>query len=156
MKWLSILASLVVLTGAAVVCAEPPREPSAAEKEVKRLEGTWKLKSLFRRGAQSDGEPEHDAAEDEPYKGMELIVKGNKWTNARNGKEGRTREFVVDPGKSPKTLALKNEKHTDHHLYILEGDTLKVLMGVSGFAGRPPKDWDDRRANLYVWERVKK
>lgn len=131
--------------------AEPPKElPEAAQKELKRLQGKWKVEKMAT-----------DGKEFTPDKEDELIVeiKGRKWSFT--GQE-KAEIVLIDTTTNPKCLDMKSvekarEGVVDEGVYELEGDTLKVCWYQGKGKKRPtsfatPKERD---TILCILRRVK-
>jgi uncharacterized protein (TIGR03067 family) len=137
-----------------VLMGSSTRQPDEIDKEFQRLEGTWKLVSY--KGPDRDRE----FADDDFFGKRELVIKDKEWIERRIGRaEGRRMKATLDPSSSPKTVDLVYQRgdkvYTRRSLYVLEGDTLRVLTSSRGSHIRP-KDLEDPDTNVGVWERVKK
>ena len=122
----------------AMLVAAPPELSDAAKKELKALEGDWKVVALA-----SDG-MERDLPEAER---VAVTIKGAKFTF---GKLGAGQVTALDPSLKPKIvdfvmLRKPASDHTNEAIYKLEQDTLTVVLYVGEDKKRPssfdvPKD----------------
>jgi uncharacterized protein (TIGR03067 family) len=150
------LVSLLLL-----VPADAPQEkelPEAAQKELKKLEGKWKVT----KEVTSNGEQELPAL----GRGCEVTVefKGRKvLINAKEKFEFELSE--LDPSVDPKCLDLKSVADQDpipkgaviEAIYKLDGDTL-TLVGYAGEGKKRPANFDppkDEGVGMWILKRVK-
>jgi uncharacterized protein (TIGR03067 family) len=111
---------------AAVLSAAPQGD---AQKELKRLEGTWEAVAAVVNGIKQ-----------EPKKGMghHLVIRGDKYTlESSGGKSFGMGTLKVDPAKKPKAIDLfptdgKEEGKAIPCIYELNGDELRLCMGRIG------------------------
>lgn len=150
-----------VLALALVTPAGPPQDkelPEAAKKELKKLEGKWKVT----REVTSRGENENAAL----GRGDEVTVefKGNKVVIA--GKEKYEFEVsTLDATTDPKLIDLKSAVDKDpipkgaviEAIYKIDGDTL-TLVGYAGEGKKRPANFDppkDDGVGMWVMTRAK-
>jgi uncharacterized protein (TIGR03067 family) len=148
---------LVVSLVLAAPAADPPKEmelPVAAQKELKKLEGKWKLV----KEVSADGEREPEVVVE--FKGRKLSL------DMKEKKENF--EFSVtalDPSTDPKCIdfTVLVEKGplakgtVIEAIYKLDGDTL-TLVGYAGEGKKRPANFDppkDEGAGMWVLKRVK-
>lgn len=149
-----MFATLVVL--ALTVPAEPPKEkaaplPEAAQKELDRLQGKWKLVLAVRDGK------EEKFGKDDP----ELIgeFKGGKWLFTDVEK---AEVVALDPKAEHKTIDLKSlekargDDVVDEAIFKLDGNTLTICL-YQGKGKNRPTEFDTKKNSdtiLLVLERV--
>ena len=143
-KVLSAVLTVLLLGVALPRAAADPKE-EAVKNELKALEGTWDA-----RARRVDGKDEPP-----PPGGLQLILSGAKYTVKVGGKVKESGSFVVDPGKTPKTIDLKTEdgKPKDFGIYELKGDELKFAF--RSFGKDRPTDFLDKGTEVYVWKKAK-
>jgi uncharacterized protein (TIGR03067 family) len=114
-----MFAALIGITFVAAP-AEPPKElPEAAQKELKRLQGKWKVEKMA-----TDGK-EFTPDKDDDYV---LEIKGRKWIFT--GQE-KAEIIAIDATTNPKCLDAKSvekgrEGVVEEGVYELDGDALKI------------------------------
>src|SRR5262245_20638186 len=122
---------------------------NVANKDLKRLQGTWVMAAL-----EVDGKlvPENKL-------GTTLIVKGNKYTTRVKDKEFTT-TFTLHPAKSPPAIDMvftegDNKDKVLKGIYKIEGDTLKVCRGLSADKARPTQfgTWPNTGIFMVTWKR---
>jgi RNA polymerase sigma factor (sigma-70 family) len=97
-----------------------------ARKELDKLQGTWLVVR-----AEEEGNEIHE--EDLKKAKETFAVKGGKMTYCRDGKVQVTMRIVLDPGETPAAIDLtfierKEKGYTNHAIYQLDGDMLKLRM----------------------------
>jgi uncharacterized protein (TIGR03067 family) len=113
------------------------------DKELKKLEGTWKLVS----GEQGDKE-----IPAELLKTAKLVIKGDKHFVTMGGKE-IVGTHKLDPTTKPKSIDATDGDSKMLGIYEIKGDTFKVCFAEPG--KDRPKDF--KAGNFWhVWKRVKK
>jgi uncharacterized protein (TIGR03067 family) len=143
MKRLAAAVLFVGLVGAAVA--------QDAEKELKRLEGTYKVKALKKDGMDAPKEV-MDSVKEVAIKGNRLIIKVMD--------EDKTAKIAVDPGKKPAHIDITPEEGPEKDktmpgIYKLEKGELTIVF-VEG--GDRPKDFkaDSEKTLLLVLTRKEK
>ncbi len=149
------LAAVSVLVGASLVVAGT--DDTAQKKELKALQGTWKLVSVEVAG---EAIPKINV----PAITFTLRPDGVANVQVPGVPEFQTRT-TVDPGKNPRALEtvflggkFKGQKR--YGIYKLEGDRFTVCQTPVGIDARPedrPAAFTTKgtKAELVVWERVK-
>jgi uncharacterized protein (TIGR03067 family) len=99
-----------------------------AKKELKSLQGTWKVTALTHDGKEAP----KDAIEK-----MVLMVKDDTYTLKMGGDEEESGTIKIDPSEKPKTIDFvikkgKDKGKTQQGIYALEGDNLKCCMSEPG------------------------
>ena len=148
MKW----RALFVLAVGFLVAADKPKD-DAVKKEMKKLEGTWKVVSLEMNG--------NKFSEEQLNAVKKMVIKGNKYTIHLANNEV-TMTFKVDPSKKPKAIDSTYEDQNGETvkakgIYELKGDTLKVCRTTKTDAKRPTKfaSKADSGLILVVYKRAK-
>src|SRR5205823_4995474 len=124
----------------------------AGNKDVKQLEGTWKVVSLTSAA--------EDEAPQEMIRDMIVVIKGDKWTTISGG-QASEENFKLDTTKNPQTIDLtrtpivgvvSNRNRQDRPevnkeilpgIYDLDGDRLRICLANPGekrpsqFPGKP-------------------
>jgi uncharacterized protein (TIGR03067 family) len=116
-----LAAGLVIATGAA-------RAKDDTAKEIKKLQGTWKVVAV-----EVDGNELSD--EDRKQAPTRLIVKGTKYT--LKGTQDSKGSFQVGANKKFKTITSKPtdgpyKGKTIKGIYKLDGDTMTVCYDITG------------------------
>jgi uncharacterized protein (TIGR03067 family) len=128
-----------------------PRKGDSVKKEVKKLEGSWKLVGLERQGREINGSS------------LSLTVTGNKYVaKTRTGVVLEEGTYQINPSKKPKTMTFsilsgKDKGTTQNALYELQGDKLKLCLAQPG--KDRPASFTTRTGTgyeIFVMERVKK
>lgn len=131
------IKALVMVAAAGLLLAADAKEDAA--KEMKKLEGTWKVVSAEAGGAKIP---------DDKLKDAFIVIKGDKLTMVDKGKDKDNKELTlkIDPSKKPKLLDLTDPKEKDGKpvpaIYALDGNELKICiplveMGKKADAKRP-------------------
>jgi uncharacterized protein (TIGR03067 family) len=146
-------ALLIVIAGFLVAA------DAKEDKELKNLQGTWKVVSGETGGVKVPADKLKDAV---------LVIDGDKFIMTDRGKEkeGKTLTFKIDLSKRPKQLDLTDPKEKDAKpvpcIYALDGDELKlciplVPLGKKEDVQRPASfDTKDKLLMLMVCQREKK
>src|SRR5438874_12465369 len=119
------------------VAADDPKD--AVKKELKQIEGTWKVTS-FELNGNSIG-----------TSGWTIVLKGDKYTLTfgDNTEEGT---FKIDPAKKPKTVeATSSAGSARKGIYVLEGNKAKACFATAGQDA--PKAFETSAdSGHYLWE----
>jgi len=120
-------ASLVLVGVLAGAAADGPEKQAAVARELKLLEGTWKVVSIVQGGKE---QPEDTLGETLSFRGGKLTERGNQGED-----EGEPRQFRLDPTCDPKVIdfdeANKDFRDADEvveGVYRLDGDTLTICV----------------------------
>jgi uncharacterized protein (TIGR03067 family) len=145
------MTALIVSAVLFAPAADPPKLSEAAQKELKKLEGKWKVQKMATAGM------EHTLGPNDPELVMEL--KDGKWIFT-----GVEKAVVValDPTADPKCIDLKSVEKgrngaVDEAIYKLDGDTLSVCL-YQGKGKQRPTSFDapkERDTVLVVMKRFK-
>jgi uncharacterized protein (TIGR03067 family) len=115
-NWESIMLcrSLILVAALAAVAAD-----DANKKDLARMQGTWKVKSL------TEGSKEAPAEE---VAKMKFVIDGNKMTVYAGETKAVELTVKLDASKNPAAIDLRNDeqKETMLAIYQLGGDTLKI------------------------------
>jgi uncharacterized protein (TIGR03067 family) len=136
----------VALAVGLLVAADAPKD-DAATKELKKLDGTWKLVS---------GEADGQVFGDDDLKGASLVMNGNKHM-AKVADQTFDGTHKVDPTKKPKTIDSTDGDNTMLGIYRLDGDELTIC--VAGAGKDRPTEFTGKAGSgqvLLVWKRAKK
>jgi uncharacterized protein (TIGR03067 family) len=111
-----------------MICTKADEAPKEAQKELEKLQGTWRLVS----GEESGDELTPEAAKRER---MQFIFKGE--TLIIKHKDQVIEEFsvTVDPSKDPKQIDLRFTKGDDKGkiclgIYSIDGDQMKICTNT--------------------------
>ncbi len=142
------LGILVALVAGVIVTTSGAQD--AAKKELKVLQGEWKLLSATRDGKEMP---------QDMVKLFKMIVKDETFTITRDGKAVELGKLTLDPEKKPKEIdaVIADTKQKVLGIYELNGDTYKLCYGPPG-KGRP-KEFAAKEGTgdtLSVWQREKK
>ena len=155
-----MFAALVVFVLAAPV--DPPKEkekpkelPEAAKKELKKLEGKWKLL----KAADSTKEAEPDPKEPT----ILFVFKGNELTMEYGERKEAIRITAIDPSTDPKCIDLAEKRRDDPErtiegVYKIDGDTLQIALHIPKDAKQRPVGFEkptDPRTMVWTLKRIK-
>ena len=139
----------LALTALVAVCLTPVPDDST-DKDLARLEGTWKLAAM-----------EVDGKEVPPAKltSATLTIKGNKYS-VQSGKSKHEVEIKLDAGKTPKEIDMQfldgpNKDRVGRGIYHLDGDKLKICRALDPQDERPKDFKTAGQVNYFVmvWQR---
>jgi uncharacterized protein (TIGR03067 family) len=152
-----MLAAALVFVLAAP--ADPPKEkekelPAEAKKELKKLEGKWRLVKA------ADANKESDVKESEA---LVFEFKGAEMTMSFGEKKETIRVAAIDSTTDPKCIdfiEVRKDKteRTLEGVYKLDGDTLKIALSIPKEGKNRPTSFDkptDSRAMVWTLKRVK-
>lgn len=142
------------LAAALFVPADPPKElPEAAKKELKKLEGKWKVTKAAT--SQKEGDTDRD---------LFVTFEGNKMSlgDASGPKETFT-ITALDPATDPKCIDLletlrNKQERTLEGVFKLDGDTLQLAFAIPKGEKSRPVGFDkpsDPGGFVWVMKRVK-
>ena len=118
------------------------------QKELAKLQGTWRVVSLVRDGVESTAE--------ELKQWPLLTIKGSNYYWGENGGGAGGAVVRIDPTTNPKTINYQGNEGTVHlGIYEIDGDTLKDCLTTSG---ERPKEFAAKQGSGYqlmVHKRVK-
>jgi uncharacterized protein (TIGR03067 family) len=122
---------------------------AAIREELARFEGSWQFDSM---------EAEGKAVPLESFKGIRLVLKGDRFTMTEPvATYGGT--YTVDPIARPKTIDVTftegpEKGKTSYGIYELDGDTYKVCIGL---VGKPrPTEFASKPGSGHVLEVLKR
>jgi uncharacterized protein (TIGR03067 family) len=148
------LKALVGLMIAGLLLAADAKDDAA--KEMKKLEGTWKVVAAEASGTK---------VPDDKLKDAVVIIKGDKLTLGDKGDKGaKDLVFKIDPSKKPKQIDLTDPKDKDKTalgIYSLEGDELKLCIPLSPPGKKDEKtrpdsfETKDKKALIFTCKREK-
>ena len=139
--------------------ADPPKEkekelPEAAQKELKKLEGTWKVVKF------GDSNGEYEATKRDWF----WAFKGVVVTLAFGQAEDETLKIeALDPGSDPKCIDLiestkRQPDRTLEGVFKIDGDTLQIALYVPKDGKQRPVGFDkpsDRQTVVWTLKRAK-
>lgn len=141
-------ARALVIVAAGLFIAADAKEDVA--KEMKKLEGKWKVVAVEARGMKVPEDKLKDAA---------VIIKGDKITMADPGKGSKDLVFKIDPTKKPKHIDLTDpkEKDTAPAIYSLEGDELRICVPLAMKDAKRPESFEtkDKPQMAFTCKRAK-
>jgi uncharacterized protein (TIGR03067 family) len=147
------MTALLLATALLVPAADAPKLSEAAEKELKKFEGKWKLVKEIT-----------SAGEQEPPEERVIEFKGRKMSLVK-GEKIELEISSLDPTTDPKCIDLKNVTKTGpipegfviEGIYKLDGDTL-TMAGYAGEAKKRPANFDppkEEATGIWVLKRIK-
>jgi uncharacterized protein (TIGR03067 family) len=145
-----IALALPLLLLPAVVAGQEAKKDDAVQEELKKFEGTWKLKSLELGGQKTELAEKSDQTQ--------LVFKGNKLTMKGGPKGESETTFSIDPTKKPPQIDIqppKGEKNALTGIYKFDKDTL-IICGSDG--GERPTDFASKEGTstgIMTLEKVK-
>lgn len=139
---------------------DPPQEkekelPAAAKKELKSLEGRWRLvKSV---DMNKEAEPKKEDGE------LFFVFKGTEVTMTFGEKKETIRVTAIDATTDPKCIDLTETRRdkterTLEGVYQIDGDTLRLALTVPKDGKARPTSFDkptDARTMVWTFKRVK-
>lgn len=139
-----ILSCVLLLSAIATLNAQEKGDKDASAAEIKKLQGTWKVKS---------GEFSGKALTP-PQLGIDtLVVAGEKMTLKLGEKEVASYPFEVFPARKPKEMVWTKEqegkKATHPLIYEIDGASLKICFPMLGKrapaqAPTPPENFETK------------
>ena len=116
----------------------------AVKKELKKLEGTWKIEGFEHHGNRLNPES------------WTLVIKGEKYT-LTFGNTVEEGTFKIDPTKKPKTVEVtpsggESEGKTRKGIYEVDGKSAKACFNVAGEKDRPSELATKAENEHYLWE----
>lgn len=126
---------VLLIAAVALLVAADAKEDVA--KELKKLEGTWKVVAVEARGMK---------VPEDKLKGAAVIIKGDRITMADPGKGAKDLVFKIDPTRKPKHINLTDpkEKDTAPAIYALEGNELRICVPLAMKDAKRPESFDTK------------
>ena len=120
-RWLIVVACGLLMAACIVTYTGKEKRPM---NDHEQIQGNWLLLSAERNGKTT---PEEIAVHIRlVFAGDELLTKNkDRVTEAK---------FRLNPGKNPSEIDLDMGGHVGHGLYVLQGDSLKIVHGEVGNA----------------------
>jgi hypothetical protein len=135
--------------------AEPPKEKefsAEAKKELKKLEGKWRLLRI------GDGDKESDFKDKEAY----FVFKGTEITMTSGNKTESLHVAALDPTTDPKCIDLLEKRQgkpdrTLEGVYGIDGDTLRIAHSLPNEGRNRPTSVEKPAGRAMIWtlKRVK-
>jgi uncharacterized protein (TIGR03067 family) len=119
--WLIVLACGLLMAAYIVTNAGKEKRPMNVQEQI---QGTWRLMSAVRDGKTT---PEDIAVH------IRLVFDGDKLLT-RNKDRVTEAKFRLDPDKKPSEIDLDMDGQVGHGIYVLQGDSLKIVHGEVGDA----------------------
>jgi len=136
---LGIAALVVVAAGAAAA-----GDAEAIKKDLKALEGTWKVESF-----------ENAAGKKDDFVDATLTFKGED-IEFKKGGETKKGSVKINPAGKPKEIDIKpGDEETVQGIYAIDKDTLKICITEDPTAGRPNEFAAKDKNVLVILKRVK-
>jgi uncharacterized protein (TIGR03067 family) len=127
------------------------KKDDAGKEELKKFEGTWKLKSL-ELSADEKGPPADEIAK------MRLVFKGDKVT-MKVGPDGeREMAFKIDPSKKPAHIDIQPAKGEEKPMIGIYKFEKEMLIICGSDAGDRPVDFttkEGKKVGMMTLEKVK-
>jgi uncharacterized protein (TIGR03067 family) len=160
MRWTGLTAlvlALFVVTDLSAVADRPEKKKKVdpVEKEIKKLQGTWRFTNFEFSGRQ------YGAEIGAKLGNPRLVIKGKKLTVQSRG-QTTTINLKVNPKKQPKELdavpLLFGGRGASPGIYVLEGNTLKICLPRLG--NQRPANFNTQNGNgnrnyVITWQRIK-
>jgi len=138
---------------AAVLLVAADDQKNDAEKELKKLQGTWYMAAL---------EVEGQQVVEEKLQSATLTIKGDKYTVTVKDTSYET-VITLDPSKKPKTIDMvftdgPNKDKIHRGIYALDGDTFKLCRAREPDDERPTEFASQPKSGVFVvtWKRQMK
>ncbi len=131
----------------ALVAFTAKADDDEAKKELKALQGTWKVVA-----AEQDGDPLDRIV------GGVLTIKDNNFAIKTTGGTELKGDLTLDPAKKPRHINFAHQDgpvkdNTWHGIYELKGDTLKVCYAEAGKEKERPSEFKTlRKSGLLLVE----
>jgi uncharacterized protein (TIGR03067 family) len=143
--------TLILMAAVVALAADAPNDKASMNmKDFWALQGTWKLVKWY------------TGTKGESLRGVEahlLVIRGNEMKHTLSGSSSPFRTtFTLDATSTPKHLDSKTDRseEVEHHIYELDGDTLKINYHTTSVGKDYPKDFKPYPlCNLRVYARVK-
>lgn len=122
---------LVIAAACCLMAADEPQKNDAKDDKAK-MQGTWKVVSMERKGKKRDNVDE-----------MSLVVKGDTLTARQGDRMVFKGKFKLDGSKKPRTIDLEivegrgDKGKVSQGIYKVEGDTFTWCNAAPGVADRP-------------------
>jgi uncharacterized protein (TIGR03067 family) len=120
-RWLIIAAGGLLIATYIVTCTRKEK-PLMSDQE--HIQGTWVLLSAKRNGK---------ATPDEVARHIRLVFDGDK-LHTKNRDRVTEARFRLNPDTKPSEIDLDMDGQIGHGIYVLEGDSLKIVHGEVGDA----------------------
>jgi uncharacterized protein (TIGR03067 family) len=137
-----LLALAALALAATAVATAADEKDDANKKDLKALQGTWKVEKALRGGEEAP------AGETEKSK---FVFEGNKFMIDEGRPRKETATFTLDATQKPKTIDLTFAmvKEAALGIYEVDGDTLKICFGGPG-KDRPKKMESEKGSGLLL------
>ncbi len=135
--------ALITLLVAALFLGACGKSDNSTKSDKDALQGNWTAKSMTLGTMPAQNLPNND---------MALRFEGDKAIGKTNGKDDPI-DFKLDPSKNPKEIDLSGKNplgkdETQHGIYELNGDTLRIAMPSGATAFRPTSFNDPNAATV--------
>lgn len=129
-RWWMTAAMGILITGL-VLPVHAGEKDDAVARDMKLLQGNWKLQSFVTNGKEVPAEK---------IQNIKLTIKGDRYL-VDFGKQKMELTFKIDPTKKLKAIDLINvkddKKTVTHGIYEVSGDTLRFCRGTEAGQKRP-------------------
>jgi uncharacterized protein (TIGR03067 family) len=141
-RLLALAALAVAATAVAAADEKADEKDDANKKDLKALQGTWKVEKAVRGG--------EEAPAGEIEKGK-FVFEGNKFIIDEGRPKKETATFTLDATQKPKAIDLTfgMVKEAVLGIYEVDGDTLKICFGGPG-KDRPKKMESEKGSGLLL------
>jgi uncharacterized protein (TIGR03067 family) len=144
---------LMLVAVASLIAADEPKKDDA-QKDLKKLQGTWTIVAV-----EVNGEKMSD--EDSKNVGTKMTLKGDKYS-IEGGERNHTGTFKVHPDKKPKAMDCMPDAgdlkgKTIQAIYEIKGDKVKICYDIS--CKTRPEEFATKDKEGYVlieYQRAKK
>jgi len=99
-------------------------------------------------------------ANEASLQGLKLMIEGDEWAVAKEGKSKAQWKWKIDPSRDPKELdfiqEMDGKETVTRCLYEFKDGTLTVCQDLASPEKRPSKLIAENQINLTVWKRAEK